>query len=319
MGASDGSAILADIGATNARFALLAGGDIVASMRCGVADYASPIEAIRAFLQDHAIAPPDRAVVAAAGPVAQGRVKLTNAAWTLDAEQLRRGLALERVRVLNDFEALGWALSEFQPADLRFVGGGRNLEGGTMAVLGPGSGFGLAAMTFTDRKPSVLVTEGGHATLSCENVREDAIVAALRERLHHVSVEAVLSGPGLVNLYEAVARVDGVSVPERSAEDIMAHGLAGDCSVSRATLDQFCSFLGSVAGNVALTLGAVGGMFIGGGIAPRFLEFLSVSSFRARFEAKGRFSDYLSRIPTAIIVRPDPAFVGLAKLAHEAR
>jgi glucokinase len=162
----------------------------------------------------------------------------------------------------------------------------------------------------------VLVTEAGHATLPSENRREDAIILALRERLQHVSVERVLSGPGLVQLYHAIAEIDGLTVPQRSAAEIVEHALAGDCEASRNTLEAFCAFLGGVAGNAALTLGAVGGVFIAGGIVPRFTDFLRQSAFRERFEAKGRMVSYLARIPTRVIVHRYPAFVGLARLAR---
>jgi glucokinase len=314
------SAILADIGATNARFALLDGSDVGSVVTYPVADYASPVEAVRAFLagpaRGHA---PALALLAAAGPVVDGRITMTNAAWTLDAGRIRQGLNLQDAKVLNDFEALGWALPALGADDLFSLGGGTPGRHGTMAVMGPGTGFGLAAMAFAEGgDEAVLVTEGGHATLSSENRREDAIILALREQLHHVSIERVLSGPGLVQLYHAIARVDRLTVPERVSSEIVAAALAGDCEVSRETLELFCAFLGSVAGNVALTLGARGGVLIGGGIAPRFAEFLRRSAFRERFESKGRMSSYLAQIPTAIIVRPDPAFVGLAYLARRA-
>jgi len=165
----------------------------------------------------------------------------------------------------------------------------------------------------------VLVTEGGHATLSSENRREDAIILALRQQLHHVSVERVLSGSGLIQLYQAIARIDGKAVPPRDNGEIILHALAGDCEVSRETLELFCAFLGGAAGNVALTLGARGGVFVAGGIVPRFTDFLQQSAFRERFEAKGRMSAYLRRIPTAVIIHPTPAFIGLAYLANRAR
>jgi glucokinase len=311
------SALLADIGATNARFALLIGTDLGAVATYAVADYASPIEAARAFLAGpgagHA---PRKALIAAAGPVVNGRVVMTNAAWTVDAGRIAHGLDMADVRVLNDFEALGWSLADLRPDDIAMLGVCDPAGHGTMAVLGPGSGFGLAAMAFSPGSETVLVTEGGHATLSSESRREDAIILVLREQLHHVSVERVLSGPGLVQLYHAIARVDGTTVPERSAREIVEHAMAGDNNVCRETLEQFCAFLGSTAGNVALTLGARGGIFIGGGIALRFTEFLRRSAFRERFEAKGRMSSYLARIPTAVIVRPDPAFLGLAHIAR---
>lgn len=314
------SAILADIGATNARFGLLLDTGIGPLATYLVANYASPIEAARAFLagpaKGHA---PKRALIAAAGPVVNGRVSMTNAAWTVDTVRIRQGLGLEDVRVLNDFEALAWTLPALRAEDVFSLGGGRPVEGGTMAVMGPGSGFGLAAMAFGAGGEAALVTEGGHATLSSENRREDVVILELREQLHHVSVERVLSGPGLVQLYHAIAKIDGVTAPARSSGGIVRHAVAGDCPVSREALELFCAFLGSVAGNVALTLGARGGLFIGGGIAVRFTEFLERSAFRERFEAKGRMSAYLAQIPTAVIVRPHPAFLGLAHLSRIAQ
>jgi glucokinase len=314
-----GSTILADIGGTNARFALLAGGNVGPSASYAVADYASPVEATRAFLAGPAAGhAPKRALIAAAGPVVNGRITLTNAPWTVDGGRIRRELDLEDVRVLNDFEALGWALPALRAEDILTLGVCGPAGHGTMAVMGPGSGFGLAALALGPSGETVLVTEGGHATLPSENRREDAIIVALREQLHHVSIEHVLSGPGLVQLYHAIARVDGLTVPGRSSSEIVSHALAGDCQVSRETLELFCAFLGSTAGNVALTLGARGGVFIGGGIALHFTEFLRRSAFRERFEAKGRMAGYLARIPTAIIVHPTPAFLGLAYLARKA-
>lgn len=316
MTASSSLSLISDIGATNARFALLVDSQIVASETYAVADYASPIEAARAFLAGPAAGhSPDQALIAAAGPVDRGRVALTNAAWIVDSDRIRDGLKMTDVVVLNDFEALGWALPALRPDDLAMLGTPRAGGGGTMAVMGPGSGFGLAAMAFGMTGEAVLVTEGGHATLSSENRREDAIILALRQQLHHVSVERVLSGSGLMHLYHAIARVDGTTVPERDNSEIVEHALAGDCEVSRETLELFCAFLGSVAGNIALTLGARGGVFIAGGIAPRFVDFLRRSAFRERFEAKGRMSTYLAQIPTAVIVHATPAFIGLAHLA----
>jgi len=311
------SALIADIGATNARFALLEGTEPTVSETYAVADYASPIEAARHFLSGPAAGhTPKRALIAAAGPVEHGRLAMTNAAWIIDPERISKALAMTDVAVLNDFEALAWALPVLRPEHLVTLGAPRAADRGTMAVLGPGSGFGLAAMAFAGDTEVALVTEGGHATLSSENRREDAIIMALRQQFHHVSVERVLSGSGLMQLYHAIARVDDETVPERDSSEIVAHALADDCKVSREALELFCAFLGSVAGNVALTLGARGGVFIAGGIAPRFTDFLRSSAFRERFEAKGRMSSYLARIPTAVIVHPLPAFLGLAHLAH---
>lgn len=316
MAAPTESVLLADIGATNARFALLVQSGVAVSETYAVADHASPVDAMRAFLTGPASGHrPQRALIAAAGPVHAGRVTLTNAAWVVDPNRIAKALDMQDVRVLNDFEALGWSLPALQPGDLATVGTPRGGEQGTMAVLGPGTGFGLAALAYGRQEQIVLVTEGGHATLSSENRREDAVIVALRHQLRHVSVESVLSGPGLVDLYHAIAKTDGKSVPGRDNSDIIERALAGDCEVSRETLELFCAFLGSVAGNIALSLGASGGVFIAGGIVPRFTDFLRRSSFRERFEAKAKMSAYLARIPTAVIVHPNPAFIGLTYLA----
>ena len=311
------TAILADIGATSSRFAILAGPEATLMTTYAVADHATPVEAARAFLSGPAAGfKPQIAVFAAAGPVVNGRVTMVNAAWVVDAEQIKQGLGLRAAHVINDFEAQGWALPGLQPKDLAEIGQVPPPGQGTMAVLGPGTGFGLAALVSSGSTELVLVTEAGHATLASDSPREDAIILSLRNRLEHVSVERVLSGSGMVHLYDAIAEVDSQTVPPRTPAEIVEHALKGDCPVCRATLDEFCAFLGSVSGNAALTLGARGGVFIAGGIAPRFIEFLRQSAFRERFEAKGRLKPYLAAIPTWVVTHPYPAFVGLARLAR---
>ncbi|MDH3596618.1 MAG: glucokinase, partial [Rhodospirillales bacterium] len=158
--------------------------------------------------------------------------------------------------------------------------------------------------------------EGGHVTMAPADRRESALLEYLRGRFEHVSAERVLSGPGLENLYQAVAAVDGLTAPPRPAQEIVARALAGDSRVSVAALDCFCAMLGTMAGNLALTFGARGGIYIGGGVVPRFAEFLPASRFRERFESKGRFATYLERIPAFVIVHPDPAFLGLEALVE---
>ncbi len=305
--------ILADIGATNARFALLTDGVLGEAMVYPVADHASAIEAARLFMAGRTAR---SAILAAAGPVVDGRVTMTNAAWSVDAAQFGAAFGLDSCRVINDFAAQAWALPGFGPADLFALGAAPPPAGGTMAVMGPGTGFGLAALARGPTGDVTLVTEGGHATLAASDRREEAIIRVLRDRLGHVSVERVLSGAGLLDLYHAIGTVDGLVIRERTGPEIVARALAGDCEASVATLEAFCGLLGGVAGNVALTLGATGGVFIGGGIAPRFTGFLATSAFREKFEAKGRLRPYLAAIPTAVVTHKFPAFVGLARLAE---
>ncbi|MGE4044708.1 MAG: glucokinase [Acetobacteraceae bacterium] len=312
-----GPTILADIGATNARFAVLAGTDLGEVSVYPVAEHATPADALRAFLTGPAAdLKPRSAALAAAGPLVDGRISMLNAGWTLDPDELARALQLDDVRLLNDFEALAWSLPEFGPSDLFALDDVPRPGRGTMAVIGPGTGFGMAAVVQDTATEVVLVTEGGHATLACTTAREEAIVRALREEFAHVSVERVLSGSGLEALYRAVAKVDGRDAPPREDAAIVAHALAGDCENSRETLLAFCGFLGGVAGDTALTLGARGGVFIGGGITPRFTDFLRASEFRARFEEKGRLRFYQQRIPTAVIMHRSPAFLGLTRLVR---
>jgi len=305
--------LLADIGGTNARLALLTDGVLGPVLVLAVADYPTITAAVGAFLAGRTA---DTAVIAAAGPVRGDRVPMINAGRVVDAADLRARFGFRSVRLVNDFEALAWALPALSPADLLTLGPHPIPGAGTLCVVGPGTGFGLAALTRHAAGDTALATEGGHASVAAEDKRDEAIIRVLRERFGQVSIERILSGPGLVNLYHAVGLVDGLVLRERSNAEIVAHAIAGTCEASVATLTTFCAFLGSVAGNAALTFGAMGGVYIAGGIPARFPDFLAASSFRARFEAKGRMRHYVEAIPTALITHPRPAFLGLARLAQ---
>ncbi len=310
--------LLADIGGTNARFALARGGDIQQTGRVLVADYPGPLEAIRAFLNDaRPEVMPRQAALAFAGPVAQGRAQLTNGSWRVSDSGLRRVMGMEFVALVNDFEALAWALPRLTAGDVVPLGGGKAVHGAPAIVIGPGTGLGVAGYIPGRHRPVVLATEGGHVTMAPADAREGALLDQLRARFGHVSAERVLSGPGLENLYQAIAAEEGSTAQARPAPEIITQALKGDCPASIAALRDFCAMLGTVAGNLALTFGARGGVHIAGGIAPRIVEFLVASAFRERFEAKGRFASYLAGIPVRVIVRPNPAFLGLVALAAE--
>ena len=181
-----------------------------------------------------------------------------------------------------------------------------------MLVIGPGTGFGAACYLPNEGRPAVAVTEAGHATLPVTTEREAQIVAKIREQLGHVSIErGALSGMGLEHLYRAIAALDGAAVAQRDAAAITQLALDGSCATSSATLDQFCTWLGAVAGNLALTFCARGGVFIAGGIPPRFPERVARSAFRKQFESKGRYDAYLRPIPAYIVTKPDISFLGL--------
>lgn len=304
--------LLADIGGTNARFALMDGGTIGPSVHLQVADFPRANDAIAAFLARHAAEPPPTAaVLGVAGPVENNRCFITNSGWLLDGAELTKLFGFASVHLLNDFEALGWSLPGLQPADLFPIGTQAPAAGAPMLVLGPGTGFGAAGLFIQGAQPFVVVTEAGHASLPATSEREAQVIAQLRRDFGHVSIERVLSGSGLENLYHALATVDGVAATERDAAAITHAALEGGCAASVAALDMFCGFLGSVAGNLALTFCARGGVYIAGGIVPRFADRLAQTRFREQFESKGRYDAYLRNIPTNVILTPDTSFVGL--------
>jgi glucokinase len=311
-----GNILLADIGGTNARFALSNGEQIGPIDYVKVADHPTVREAISDVLRRAGGEKPVRAVLAVAGPVTNNRCVMTNSPWVIDGNELQPALGFDSVHVLNDFEVVAWSLPALQPADLIPLGGQDGMPGEPLLVVGPGTGFGVSCLVERHGSRLAVVTEAGHATLPAENEREERVIASMRRRFGHVSIErGALSGSGLQSLYEAMAEVDEAQVPQRDAAGITKAALDGSCEHSRATLELFCAILGSVAGNLAVTFGARGGVYIAGGIAPRFPEFLSASAFRARFEAKGRFQDYLRNIPTRLVMKPDASFVGLKMFA----
>ena len=310
------SALLGDIGATNARFALLSNGNLNAIRSFEVAKFRQFTDALAIFIKEHCQQTQiHKALLAIAGPVKGGRVALTNSSWVIDISELQTIFGLE-ARIINDFEAVAVSLPGLTSTDLAGIGGGRSELGAPMAVLGPGTGLGIACLVERSDTRVVIASEGGHATLAPACEQEDRIVNQLRKRFGHVSAERVISGSGLENIYQAVAALEGLEFPPRTAAEITKNALSGECQLARRSLQAFCAFLGSFAGNVALTFGARGGVYIAGGISPRILNFLIQSEFRNRFEAKGRFQSYLKAIPTYVITHPAAALIGLKSLVE---
>ena len=308
--------ILADVGGTNVRFALLRGDVLGPIEHLAVRDYECFSDILEAFLaRQPERTTVGRAVFAVAGVVEGKRCALTNNAWVVDAVELHEKFQLTEVHIVNDFEAIAWALPHLTRDDLQVIGGREPVLDEPLAVLGPGTGLGVAAYVPGTAGGFVIRSEGGHGTLPSGSLREDAIVAVLRQRFGHVSAERVLSGPGLENIYLAIAAIESLTVPERTAPEITRLALAGSCATSRSALDIFCAMLGDVAGNFALGFGAKGGVFIAGGIVGHIHGYLPHSQFRSRFEAKGRMSRYVEEIPVYLIMREDPAFVGLRSLS----
>jgi len=312
--------LLGDIGGTNARFAWQSHAGAAPSQVHGypAAAHESLLAAMQLYLADHGLTPPPACAIGIANPIVGDRVQMTNHHWSFSISELQSALGVGRLAVINDFTALALALPALQPDELHAIGGGTVLPRAPIALLGAGTGLGVSGLLPVGRDGHVPITgEGGHVTLAPADDRESAVVERLRHRFGHASAERALSGPGLVNLYVAVCEIDGLPVqPLTPAEVIaLARGEGGSADAGCATaLDLFFNFLGSVAGNLALTLGARGGVYIGGGIAPRLLPEMARSGFRERFEGKGRFRDFLAGISTLVIdAEVSPAFIGASR------
>jgi glucokinase len=306
--------LVGDIGATNARFALVGpDGSLARTRNLLCDDYPSFAAAIGAYLAE-ADAQPARAVLAVATSLDGDRVSFTNNPWTFSIAELTRHLGVQRLRVVNDFYANALAVPRLAANDLRKVGGGKAVPQMPMGVIGPGSGLGVSAVVPQGDAFVPVAGEGGHVTMAAADDEESAVLGLMRKRYDHVSAERVLSGPGLVNLYNAVCELAGTpAAPLTAAQISDPQTAAGDECAKKATA-MFCAMLGTVAGNLALTLGARGGIYIAGGIVPKLAEAFARSQFRARFEDKGRLRAYLAAIPTFVVVRPDAALLGAAEL-----
>ena len=307
--------LLADIGATNARFSLLANGVLGPVVNFEVAGFPRFADAVADFLKTNGDQAPGSALLAVAGPVEAERSRLTNCPWIIDGAELRAQFHLAQVRLINDFAATAYSLPSLAAADLHQIGSGRAVPGAPMAVLGPGTGLGVAGLVPGAKEAVVIAGEGGHATIAGASRREDAVIDFLRGRFGHVSAERVISGAGLEHLHQAIAALDASGAAAGDAAEITRRALERSCPTSVAALEMFCALLGAFAGNVALMFGARGGVHIAGGIAPRIVGFLDRSEFRRRFEDKGRFRSYLEAIPSSVILHPGAAFLGLQALA----
>ncbi len=305
--------LLGDIGGTNARWAWQTSpGSAIqdVSVRPCAAN-ASLHESAAAYLADQGHARPAWVGIGIATPVTSDRVEMTNHTWGFSITELKQALGAERCLVINDFSALAMSLTALAPGDLRAVGSGRAVAGATRALLGAGTGLGVSGLVPQGGgRWSALSGEGGHVTLAATDDHEAAILAALRQRFGHVSAERVLSGAGLVNLYGALCALSGTAERALLPSDVTDAALDGSDALCVQALQRFTAFLGNAAGNLALTLGAHGGVYIGGGIVPRLGAQFDAALFRQHFESKGRFTDYLKAIPTSVITAAAPALIG---------
>ncbi|MGH7040262.1 MAG: glucokinase [Stellaceae bacterium] len=308
--------LVGDIGATNARFGLMSPERALLHHRTfACEDHATIADALTLYLGAREGLPmPRRGALAIASAITGDRVAMTNHPWSFSVSALRAQLGFERLEVINDFTAVALALPYLGDKDRLAVGGGGPVAGAPVGVIGAGSGLGVSGLVPAGERWIALTGEGGHATMAPADARESAVLAHLRGRLDHVSAERLLSGPGLVNLYNSLCALDGVPARGYTAAEITDPVTAAADPHCRESTRMFCAMLGMMAGNLALTLGARGGVHIAGGIVPRLGRGFAESPFRERFEAKGRMHPYLAAIPTYVITHPFPAFVGCATL-----
>ncbi|MDJ0512928.1 MAG: glucokinase [Methyloceanibacter sp.] len=306
-------ALVADIGGTNARFAIA---DLKTLRLRDIrtfptAEHATLADAMRAYLKD---APQQvaHAGLAVAGPVREDTVKFTNAAWTFKQSTLAHDAGLDAAYVFNDFEAQAYALPVLNDDELYPLGGGAGVENAPKVVLGPGTGLGVAGLVWTPAAWIPVPGEGGHQTFPAENQRELAVIERMRKGLERLSVERALSGPGLADIYKAIAQSQGFSDAERSPAEVERMAISGEDGTAVEALDFFVRWLGRFAGDMALAFGARGGVYIGGGIAPKMLPRLEEADFREEFERKGRMKPYVEAIPIRVIVSDYPGLKGAA-------
>lgn len=307
--------LLADIGGTHCRCALLQQGQLVQQQKLANREHDNLAGVLAAYLAGTGLSAPRAAVLAVAAPLPVAPdhdtcIRMTNIDWQFTPGELAAALGLARVTLLNDFAAQAWAVPALAADAFHPVGGGHAVPGAPRVVIGPGTGLGTAGLVEVDGQLTVIAAEGGHVTLpACDDI-EARLVALTRERHGHCSAERLVSGPGLVLLHELLH-----GAPGGDAAAIAAAAEAGDARAA-ASLERMFLLLGTVAADLALAFGARGGVYLAGGILPRHLERFTQSGFRERFIDKGRYRAYLADIPTWVITAEAPGLIGLAEYAR---
>jgi len=320
---ADKTLLIGDIGGTNARFAIAdperPGFSNAVTLKC--ADFACADDAIRHYLNEVTASSPDVICLAAAGPVVDNTVQITNNHWTLSAADIAADFDIAAVRLLNDFEALAYSMPHLQAEDTLAIGLPDLLslpdDNFNIAVIGPGTGLGTAGLM---KRGSILVPivgEGGHVGFAPKSQVQVEILGALRSKFDRVSVERLVSGAGLENIYWALTLIHGEHQTQLSAKEVFANGGEGGDPRAAEAIQMFYEILGQVAGDLALTMGAVDGVYVAGGIAKRYPELLQNSGFRNAFNNKGRYRSYMERIPTLLITHDEPGLLGSASCALE--
>jgi glucokinase len=299
-----------DVGGTNIRLAQVNDGKLCEIKKYRCSEFSTITDAIQSYFAAYPQVNFTAGCLGVACPVNDDFISMTNNHWTFSIEKLKDSLGLLWLGVINDFTAVAHAVPVLSKQQTEQIGQGKRVEHDNIAVFGPGTGLGVKHLSYTDKGWLALDGEGGHVDFAAVDENDIAILQFLRKKYGHASAEEVMSGRGLVQIYQALAKHKGLTPVFDEASEITDRALDGSCELCVATLSQFCRIMGSFAGNLALNMGTRGGVYIGGGIAPRFINFLKNSDFRDRFEAKGRFRDYVASIPTYIITEPDHGLIG---------
>lgn len=307
--------IVADIGATNARFALATGDGTCDALVLPCANYGSILDAVKDYLHQISFEGQlSKASFAIAAPIIGDQVRMINHNWHFSIEETRKALGLESFHFMNDFEAVARSVVYLKDDEYVQIGEGTAKDKSPIGVIGPGTGLGVGSLIWTGRRYVPVPGEGGHVTMPAKTQREFEIFQHIKrqKKYRHLSAERVCCGKGLVNIYNAIREIDvRDELPARTSEEISEAAMKNECDACVETLNIMIESLGIVAGNLALTLGAFGGIYIAGGIIKQLGRFFENSSFREDFISKGRYEEYLSEIPTFVITHPFPAFEGL--------
>ena len=311
--------VAVDIGGTHARFAIaeVQDGRVLAlgeATTLKTAEHASFQTAWQEFERLNGKALPRAAAIAIAGPVDADVIKLTNNPWIIRRSMVYEKLNVDSFVIVNDFGAVGHAVAQAGAAHFHHLTGPEQdfATDGTLSIIGPGTGLGVAHLWRNGAAYHVQATEGGHIDFAPLDAIEDAVLARLRNRYRRVSVERVVSGPGLIDLYETLAAIEGRAVQQYDDKTLWQMGLSGEDSLAAAAVDRFCLSLGSVAGDITLAQGGFAGVVIAGGLGLRIKDSLIRSGFAERFRAKGRFEALMSTIPVKLITHPQPGLFGAA-------
>lgn len=301
---------VADVGGTNIRLARVTDTGVTDIKKYICRDFASIDLAIQTYFDEHSQFTFTQGCIAIACPVLGDHVEMTNHSWAFSQRALKQQLRLADLFVINDFTAVAHSLPTLSSQQVIQVGEGEAKPQGNIAVFGPGTGLGVEHITMTSSGWQTLDGEGGHTDFAPVDETDVIIWRYLQNQHGRASAEEVMSGRGIVNIYRALADAKGIAATLDDPAQVTTQALEGSCEICEAALTQFCRIMGSFAGNLALNMATTGGVFIGGGIATRFADFIKDSDFRARFEAKGQMKHYVKNIPTYLIAEPDHGLLG---------